>query len=164
MLTLTCVFSCSTSSTYSTVVIESISDSFFSVDSIYTESWTCILCISTSPWPSWLSIITQWFNTQTHGTNCPDIIVISPSREYHNLFGINRQSHISWIQKDLNFIDHQYLSDLLAASDMCFFDGLFSGLTLLYHVWDSTLTEEYQPSILCAIAGHHRIRTISQFA
>ena len=143
-----------------TVVIESISDSFFSLDSNIIQSWDNILCVSTQSWPAWLALVIQWFNNPDLFQVLPTVTVITPTRDHHNLFGINRSSSIKWILGDVKSMEIDILTKHVEDCDLCLFDGTLDGLEAV----DTAHTfATNPPKMVVALSGGHRLRVISTF-
>ena len=141
---------------HTTVAIKSISDTHFtSVPSM--NNYFNIICISTNDWPVWLPLINQWF------TNCPTftVTVITPTRQYHNLFGINRNPNVQWSGENVSTMSNQQLLNLFANQHMCFYDGTLDTLANLHAAWFS-LPFESCPKLLLALNGTHRLQSLAE--
>lgn len=87
-------------------------------------AWKSISILSTNHWPSWLPLLSLWFNPASVASASPvQLTVIAKNSQLFNLFGINRHANVTWRPNDLNLMTNSQLTEVLLRSDSCFFDG-----------------------------------------
>ena len=140
-------------------LVEALSTSHFIKDST-TDSWTNILCMSSSSWPSWLPLLTSLFSNNSTPIT---ITVLAKSRDLHNLFGINRSSSVTWLSHSPSDISPNHLSHMARLQDAIFFDGSLQHLSYIYDTVQNKIPFGKQPLLFASMNWSFRLNTLKQF-